>query len=320
MPPHFVPPSLPERPQLTIQPRNFAPGDPGDWSQLVDTAVAADVAGVDRIIVSDHVVFGEHPEAYGDPTRGGTEGGRQPTGPDGHWLEPLTTLAFLAGQTSRVRLGTSILLAALRRPVVLAKTAATLDVLSRGRLDLGVGVGWQEEEYVAAGLDFARRGRQLDHTLEVCWTLWSEERASYDSPELSFDGIHAMPKPLQPGGVPIWVGGTVQSRSMERLARFGAGWIPWGPAVADPQRGVREMRQAMEDLGRDPATVQVTSYLRGVRDDGGGLDLAATMAAAPPLVELGITDFKIPIAVPDGVGPATERLAEVVAAFRSAVA
>jgi probable F420-dependent oxidoreductase len=216
-----------------------------------------------RIIVSDHVVFGEQPEAYADPKSGGVEGGRQPTGPDGHWLEPLTTLAFLAGQTERVRLGTSILLAALRRPVVLAKTAATLDVLSGGRLDLGVGVGWQKEEYEAAGLDFASRGRQLDHTLEVCRTLWTEERAGYDAPELSFDGIHAMPKPVQPGGVPVWVGGTVQPRAMERLARFGTGWIPWGPAVADPLRGVREMRQAMEDLGRDPATVQVTTYLRG---------------------------------------------------------
>jgi probable F420-dependent oxidoreductase len=306
-------------PQLTIQPRNFAAEDPGGWNQLVDTAVAADAAGIDRIIVSDHVVFGEQPEAYADPKSGGVEGGRQPTGPDGHWLEPLTTLAFLAGQTERVRLGTSILLAALRRPVVLAKTAATLDVLSGGRLDLGVGVGWQKEEYEAAGLDFASRGRQLDHTLEVCRTLWTEERAGYDAPELSFDGIHAMPKPVQPGGVPVWVGGTVQPRAMERLARFGTGWIPWGPAVADPLRGVREMRQAMEDLGRDPATVQVTTYLRGVRDDNGELDLAPTMSAAPPLVELGITDFKVPIAVPDGVGPATERLTEVVAAFQSAV-
>lgn len=319
MSPPFIPQPVPDRPQLTIQPRNFAAQDPGGWDQLINTAVAADMAGVDRIIVSDHVVFGENPEAYADPKRGGTAGGRQPTGPDGHWLEPLTTLAFLAGQTSRVRLGTSILIAALRRPVVLAKSAATLDVLSEGRFDLGVGVGWQEEEYVAAGLDFATRGRQLDHTLEVCHTLWGQDRASYESPELSFEGIHAMPKPTQRGGVPIWVGGTVQPRSMERLARHGSGWIPWGPAVADPAGGVASMRQAMDDLGRDPATVQVTSYLRAVKGDDGALDLAATMAAARPLVELGITDFKVPVAVPDGVEPATELLSDVVEAFRAAV-
>src|SRR5207249_1852570 len=82
------------------------------------------------------------------------EGRRQPTGPDGHWLEPLTVLTAVAAQTTRVRLGTYILLAALRRPVILAKQLATLDVISRGRVDLGVGIGWQREEYEAAGLDF----------------------------------------------------------------------------------------------------------------------------------------------------------------------
>ena len=130
--------------------------------------------------MSDHVVFGERLEEYGRPEIGGQAGGKQPTGPDGHWLEPLTTLSVLAGMTSRIRLGTNILVAALRRPAVLAKSAATLDVLSGGRLDLGVGVGWQREEYDAAGLDFDGRGRLLDHTLEVCQTLWREPRAAYD--------------------------------------------------------------------------------------------------------------------------------------------
>ena len=97
-------------------------------------------------------------------------------------------LTAVAAVTARVRLGTYILLAALRRPVVLAKQAATLDVLSHGRLDLGVGIGWQREEYEAAGLDFAARGRLLDHSLDVCRTLWREQRASFDSPELRFDG------------------------------------------------------------------------------------------------------------------------------------
>ena len=108
--------------------------------------------------MSDHVVFGERLEEYGRPEIGGQAGGKQPTGPDGHWLEPLTTLSVLAGMTSRIRLGTNILVAALRRPAVLAKSTATLDVLSGGRLDLGVGVGWQREEYEAAGLDFDGRG------------------------------------------------------------------------------------------------------------------------------------------------------------------
>ena len=119
----------------------------------------------------------------------------------------MTLLSVVGHHQPRRSAGTGILLAALRRPVVLAKAAATLDVLSGGRLDLGVGVGWQREEYEAAGLDFDRRGRLLDHTLEVCQTLWREQAAARFDRELHFESIHCMPKPLQPGGVPIWVSG-----------------------------------------------------------------------------------------------------------------
>ena len=304
-------------PQLTIQPLNFSAQAPANWQKLIDTAKAADEAGVDRIILSDHVVFGENLDGYGDPKRGGTAGGKQPTGPDGHWLEPLTTLAFLAGQTSRVRLGTAVLLAALRRPVVLAKSAATLDVLSEGRLDLGVGVGWQAEEYEAAGLDFDNRGRMLDHTLDVCQELWTNDRASYSSDELSFDGIYANPKPLQPGGVPIWVSGTVNPRAMKRLATFGTGWIPWGPAVADPLTGIAEMRAAVASHGRDPADIQATCYIPVVSGENGDVDLDATMSAVPALREAGMTDFKITLRLPEDRSAMTENLAAAVSAFNA---
>ena len=148
------------QPQLSLHLINLAPeGHTAGWGHLLALARACDAAGIDRVNVSDHVVFGEELEEYAKPEVGGREGGKQPTGPDGHWLEPMTTLAVIAGQTSRVRLGTQILLAALRRPVILAKSAATLDVLSGGRLDLGVGVGWQKAEYEAAGLPFERAGQ-----------------------------------------------------------------------------------------------------------------------------------------------------------------
>ena len=145
------------KPRLSMHLVNFAAGPPGDWQRLFDLAAAADRAGIGRLVVSDHVVFGERLDLYGDPARGGLAGGRQPTGPDGAWLEPLTVLAMVGARTERVRLCPMVLLAALRRPIVLAKTAATIDVLTGGRLDLGVGVGWQQEEYEAAGLDFTAR-------------------------------------------------------------------------------------------------------------------------------------------------------------------
>jgi probable F420-dependent oxidoreductase len=304
-------------PQLSTALRTFAQDDPGSWHHLREAAQLLDAAGFDRIVVSDHVVFGEDLAAYGRPELGGQAGGRQPTDPDGHWLEPMTTLAVLAGLTQRIRLGTNILLAALRRPVVLAKSAATLDVLSGGRLDLGVGVGWQQAEYDAAGLDFHRRGRLLDLTLEACQALWRDRVAELDHPDLRFGRTHMMPKPRQPGGVPIWVSGTVNPRVARRLARFGRGWIPWGPAAADPTTAIPRMREAVEAAGGDADGLQVAGSLRAVRGDDGSIDLAATMAPVPALVRAGVTDVRVQLAPGD---MDLARLEPVVAAFRDRVA
>src|SRR3954452_5730024 len=220
-----------DRPKLSLYLRSYSNQPDEDWNAILQTARAMDAAGVDRLVVSDHVVFGENLDAYGNPAAGGTAGGRQPTGPDGNWLEPLVFLTAVAATTTRIRLSTGVLLAALRRPAVLAKQLATMDVLSGGRVDLGVGVGWQREEYEAVGLSFEQRGRLLDHTLEVCQLLWTQQRAAHDSSELSFDGIHQMPKPMQPGGIPVWISGTVNKRVARRLSRFGTRWIPWGADI-----------------------------------------------------------------------------------------
>jgi probable F420-dependent oxidoreductase len=304
--------------QLSIGIASFSAADPGGWGHLAEQARLLEEAGLDRLVVSDHVVFGEALEEYGRPEIGGQAGGRQPTGPDGHWLEPLTTLAYLAGVTSRIRLATGILLAALRRPAVLAKSAASLDALSGGRLDLGVGVGWQREEYEAAGLDFAARGRLLDHTLEVCQVLWREQRAFMDSPELRFKAIHMMPKPLQPGGVPLWISGTVNPRVVGRLARFGTGWIPWGPAAADVAAGIRQMKDALARAGRDPGDLQVVGSLPLVRDDQRVLDVARTVEAVPRLAQAGVTDFRVAMRLPAGRSADLDQLGQLAAAFRQA--
>src|SRR6478736_7649382 len=120
----------PPRPILSTTLVTFAAQDPGGWRPTLERGRLFDEAGIDKLVVSDHVVFGERLEEYGRPEIGGQAGGQQPTGPDGLWLEPLTPLSVLAGMTSRIRLGTNILVAALRRPAVLAKSTATLDVLS----------------------------------------------------------------------------------------------------------------------------------------------------------------------------------------------
>ena len=305
------------KPRLSMHLVNFAAEPPGDWQRLFDLAVAADRSGIGRLVVSDHVVYGERLDRYADPTLGGLAGGRQPTGPDGAWLEPLTVLAMVGALTERVRLCPMILLAALRRPIVLAKTAATIDMLTGGRLDLGVGVGWQQEEYEAAGLDFAARGRLLDDTLEVCHALWTQQRASVSTEELSFEGIHQMPKPTA-GTVPVWVSGTVNRRSMARLARFGSGWIPWGPDAADIASGIAKMREAVAAAGRDPSGIEVAVNVKLERDDGGEPQITPTMAPVPGLIAAGATDLRIHLPTPQGVDRAEEYLAPWVEAFEAA--
>jgi probable F420-dependent oxidoreductase len=305
--------------QLSVPLQSFARDDPGDWRPILEQALLFDAAGVDRVVVSDHVAFGEALHESARPELGGQAGGVQPTGPDGHWLEPLTVLAVIAGMTERIRLGTNILLAALRRPVVLAKSAATLDVLSDGRLDLGVGVGWQRAEYDAAGLDFDRRGHLLDETLAICQLLWTETSACHDSERLSFRDIHMMPKPRQRAGVPIWVSGTVNPRVVRRIIRFGAGWIPWGAAAEDLAQGVRDMRSAVSQLGRDPSDLQIVGAVRVVRDDRRQIDIARTLEPVSMLIGLGVTDIRIPLTLPAERTAALDLLHELVAAFRATV-
>jgi probable F420-dependent oxidoreductase len=293
--------------------------DPHDWRDFLNTARLYDRCGVDRLAISDHVVYGENLDEYAKPEKGGTKGGVQPTGPDGAWLEPLTTLGVLAGATSTIRLGTNILLAALRRPTLLAKMLSSLDVLSGGRLDIGVGVGWQREEYEAAGLVFEERGKLLDHSLEVCQVLWGTRRASYESERLSFHNIHMNPKPLQSGGVPIWVSGTVNPRVIRRVARFGTGWIPWGDAAADVVPAIAQMREGLSALGRDPSGLRVVGNLSPVKGDGGGVDLGATMEKVDALVDGGVTDIRVRLSLSATQDEAENELRSFVSAFRAHV-
>lgn len=306
--------------ELSIQLVSFSE-DGGDWSSVVRTAEIADEVGIDRVVVSDHVVFGERLDAYARPELGGTAGGRQPTGPDGHWLEPVVLLSYLAARTGRVRLGTSILLAALRRPAVLAKELATLDVLSGGRLDVGVGIGWQAEEYEACGLEFSRRGDLLDECLEICHRLWTERVAHYDGPAASFERIHQMPKPLQAseldiGGLPIWVGGRLSERTVARIVRHGHGWIPWGDDIDDPTPGAQRLRTAFEEAGRDPAVLRVQGRVRLVTDGDGDVDVDASVDLLESLAERGLDDLRLQ----HGWGGHAERdrdvLGRLVEAFR----
>jgi probable F420-dependent oxidoreductase len=305
-------------PQLCMNLPSFAADDPGGWGHMLATAQAADAAGVDCLMISDHVVFGERTEEYGRPEIGGAKGGKQPTGPDGHWLEPLTAIAWLAGQTRRVDFRTNIVIAALRRPVVLAKSAATLDVLSGGRLSLGVGVGWQREEYEAAGLDFDTRGKLLDHTLDVCRALWTQQRASFASPELTFENIHQMPKPTEPGGVPIWISGTFRASTVRRLATYGPRWVPWGPDAGDIVNAAPRMRDAVAAAGGSVEGMRIVGNLAIARDDSGAIEAERSIEALAPMLAAGVTEFSIRLRPEETETGDPAPLRAVVDAFRAA--
>ncbi len=304
------------KPQISLYLPTYTDDPNQDWNATLDVARAMDAVGVDRVVVADHLVFGENLDAYGDPAIGGMAGGRQPTGPDGNWLEPLVFLTAVAATTTRIRVGNAILLAALRRPAVLAKQLATMDVLSGGRVDLGVGVGWQREEYEAVGLSFEQRGRLLDHTLEVCQLLWTQQRAAYDSPELAFDAIHQMPKPVQPGGIPVWISGTVNKRVARRLSRFGTRWIPWGTDIVNLEESVPAMKQAIADVGGDPTNLEVQGSAALKKGADGALDIDACLAPVSRQVAAGATDVRFSGSLPDDLAQATEQLSQLVNAFR----
>jgi probable F420-dependent oxidoreductase len=299
-------------PQLSVGIPNFGSALAGDrWQQLFDVVRAADDAGVDRIVVVDHVVMGPNTDSY--------VWGRFPTPPEAPWLEPLTVLSYLAAITTRTRLATGILIAPMRGAAVLAKTAATLDVLSGGRLDLGVGTGWQKEEYAAAGLEWSQRGQLLSDTLAACTALWRDTPAAVDLPTVRFTETYCEPKPLQAGGVPLWVSGTLIPAVADRVVRWGSGWIPIMTATVDDVRdGTVALRKAFADAGRDPATLQVRGALTVVRDDNKAADLAASLNGVPELIAAGATDIHVPFqAICRDAAAAPAVFAELVSGFRT---
>lgn len=254
-----------------------------DWTRLLDLARAAEGAGAHRVAAVDHVVMGRDSSQYvwADVT----------IPPELPWIEPLALLTAIAATTTTLRLSTRILVAPLRPASLLAKTTATLDVLSGGRLDLGVGTGWQREEYQAQGLDFADRGQLLTDTIAACRVLWRDLPATFRSPTQSFTDIFCAPLPHQ-ARLPVWFGGTLHRRNVERIVALGDGWIPIMQADLETVRaGAALLRAAVGDRHLD-----VQGELPVRRHHDGTPDVDATLDQAPELVAAGATDIFVSLA------------------------
>jgi len=180
---------------------------------------------------------------------------------------------------------------------------------------------WQETGLTYVYNDTIR-GQLLDDTLAACRVLWRDTPAELDSPTLSFHDIYCMPKPLQDGGVPIWIAGTLHARNLARTIEYGAGWIPiMGESVEGIAAGARRIRDAFVAAGRDPSTLKVQAPLRLAKGDGGALDLAASMASVPELVEAGATDVIVTLrAFASDVASSPEAMIRIRRAFDAATA
>ena len=215
----------------------------------------AEQAGCESIWAVEHVVVAERYE----PLYPYSPDGRMPTGPDTVMPDPLEWLAYVAAVTSRLRLGTSVMVASEHSAAILAKRVATLDALSRGRVLLGVGIGWQKEEYAAIGVPYRDRGRRLDETIEAMRALWGPGPASYRGRHVSFEKVSCDAKPAQKGGVPILIGGSSPAAA-RRAGRLGDGFYPYVISPGDLALRMGELREAARAAGRDPDAIEVTVW------------------------------------------------------------
>jgi probable F420-dependent oxidoreductase len=177
-------------------------------------------------------------------------------------LDPIAAHGYVAACTSRIRLGIAVVNLPFVSPAVLAKQAATLDILSAGRLDLGLGVGWMPEEFEAAGASMARRGARAGEYVAVLHALWAEGVTAFRGEFYSVPAGRAEPKPVQPGGPPILLGGLAPT-ALERAGRIAAGWVTSSRTnLSRIGEGIAIVRSAAEAAGRDPAAVRI--ICRGV--------------------------------------------------------
>lgn len=211
-------------------------------------------------------------------------------------LDPLLALTYAAARTTDIRLGVAVINLPFVSPVYLAKQAGTLDVLSGGRFELGLGTGWSEPEFVATGSDPNPRGRRTEEYLRVLRTLWRDEVSSFDGELYTVPPSRMDPRPVQPGGPPVLLGGTADP-ALRRAGRIADGWVSSSRAsLADIARATQIVRRAAEEAGRDPDAVRIV--VRGVvragrRDDRVTLsgDWDQIKAGAQLYEEAGVTEL-----------------------------
>jgi len=242
---------------------------------LVKLATKAESLRYSSVFVTDHVVIPLDIKSTYPYSASGAVGTDWAQG----YLEPLAVMAHLAGATSRIRLGTSVLVIPYRNPLLQAKMLATIDAMSGGRVILGAGVGWMKEEFDALGSPpYAERGAATDEYIEIMRQCWTKEPVSFQGKYYSFGRLSVLPKPKQKGGIPVWIGGHTEA-ALRRVGRLADGWHPIGmrpPALLLPDeyaRMVGVIHAAARAAGRDPGAIELSFRVP--------LDLRGAKAKAP---------------------------------------
>lgn len=229
---------------------------------FLDATLEAERLGFESVWLPEHLVF---PLQMAGSPHPGEE--HPPVPPETPVFDAFAYLAFLAGRTSRIRLGTNVYLLGLRHPFVAARAVQTLDVVSEGRAEVGIGAGWLRSEWTAAGLDPATRGRRLDEALAVCKRLWSEKTVEHQGDFYDFGPVAFEPKPVQQPWPPIHVGGESDA-ALRRAARAGDGWFGLVHTLDSARERVERLRALRAEVGRSAERFEVTIGARlESRDD-----------------------------------------------------
>ena len=260
-------------------------------------AMAAETAGFATLWVGEHVVLVDEPRSRYPYSADG----RIAVPADADWLDPLLSLSYVAAVTSRIGLATGVLLLPEHNPVMAAKQAATLDVLSAGRLTLGVGIGWSAEEFAALGVPFARRGRRTAEYVSAMRALWADDVTSFRGEFAGFDAIRVNPKPVHGRRIPVVLGGNSDA-ALRRVAAFGDGWYGFNlPAAAVAER-LGALAGYCRDRGREPTGLSTAVAL----SDG-------TPDLIPELAEAGVSELVVVGAPPADPARASAWVADLAA-------
>jgi probable F420-dependent oxidoreductase len=256
-------------------------GPMGTAEGAVAIAQAAEANGIESLWTVEHTVV---PAGY-ESAYPYSPSGRMPGPEDSPIPDPLIWLAFVAAATSTIRLGTGILILPQRNPVTLAKEVATLDQLSGGRVELGIGVGWLAEEFEAIGVPFSERGKRTDDHIAALRALWTQSPATHEGAYSSFRDVYSHPQPAQ-AKLPIVVGGHSEAAA-RRAGRLGDGFFPGRGSHEELAALLEVMRASAVEHGRDPDAIEVTT-------GGNGVLGSKALDEAKALADLGVSRVIIP--------------------------